>query len=229
MERWGVEAQLQPLVGGHRNLAFRTLGLRQDLVFKTTLRSTDAIAWLPRVHDLARQSGFVVPRLIESRNSRLIECGWTCETLVDGTPLSPDDLPGIAPQIAAFHALSADVPQRPGFLSSQALLHADAGGDVDLAAMPAAIAAACREAWRAVSGSTFAVVHGDLHAGNLLRCPDGRIALLDWDECRRDLALFDLGQVSPPGAVEARAIAAWEAACSWGIEPEHARRIAGRI
>jgi hypothetical protein len=53
--------------------------------------------------------------------------------------------------------------------------------------------------------------------------------LLDWDECRRDLVLFDLGHLSKVGTVERRALLAWEVACSWMIEPDHARRVAQRI
>jgi hypothetical protein len=102
--------------------------------------------WLLNVHDLARRAGLVVPQLCTSRNGRLVENAWTCETFISGTPLQPGDLSSIAPHSSAFHALTAHLPQRPGFLSSQALLDADTGGDVDLGAMPPELAAACREA-----------------------------------------------------------------------------------
>lgn len=228
-DRWGVGAGLLPLEGGCRNRVFRTTGLRRNLVFKSTRRTPDAVAWLVEVHDIARRCGFVVPRLVRSRNGNLVEAGWTCELFVSGATLSVEDLPEIAPNIAEFHLRSAGLPQRPGFLSSRDLLEKTAGGDVDLDLMPPGLVARCRDAWRAVCGGRFSVVHGDLNPGNLLRCRDGRIALLDWDECRRDLVLFDTGQVSAAGAAERRAILAWEAACSWQIEPDHARQVAGRI
>ena len=73
------------------------------------------------------------------------------------------------------------------------------------------------------------LVHGDLNFANLLRCPDGRVTLIDWDECRRDLSLFDLAVLPGARAVEARALLAWEAACSWHREPDYARTMAGRL
>lgn len=226
---WGVAADLLPLEGGHRNIAFRTLGLRHDFVFKSSRRSPDAVEWLLRVHSLARRSGLVVPRLFRSMSGQLVERGWTCEAFVEGRPFSAADLPSIHSEISCFHMLAADVPQRPGFLSSQALLDAESGGDVDLGAMPSGLVATCRAAWRGLSGLTCTIVHGDLNPGNLLRCPDGKAALLDWDECRRDLAVFDLGLLVPVCPSERRALLAWEAACSWQIEPEHARQVADRL
>ena len=193
IERWKLAADLQPLPGGHRNLAYRTVGLDRDVVLKSTRRTLEAIAWLDPAHAAARRSGFVVPDLIESAGGRLIEDGWTCETLVRGRPFAPGEMPDVLPLIAQFHEATASLPQRPGFRSSRDLITATAGGDVDLGAMPDDLVVRCRAAWRAVSGRPEAVVHGDLNPGNVIRCPDGRIGLIDWDECRRDLTLFDLG------------------------------------
>lgn len=226
---WGVTADLQRLAGGHRNLAFRTLGLQRELVFKSTRRSPADIGWVLDVQHIARRSGFVVPLVIESLNNRIIEDGWTCETFIEGSQFTPDALPAILPQISAFHEATSGMAQRPGFLSSQALLEQAAGGDVDLDSMPPDLVSLCRDAWRAVSTRSEAVVHGDLNAGNLLRCRDGRAALLDWDECRRDLTLFDLGQLRDDDKDGCRARLAWEIACSWQIEPDHARSLARRL
>jgi hypothetical protein len=226
---WTVSADLVPLRGGHRNRAFRTTGLSADLVFKTTRRAPAALDWLTPVHRLAEEAGFIVPLLRSSVNGRLTEAGWTCEPFIPGPAFAAGDLPLIRPALARFHALARDLPQRPGFLSSQQLLHRDSGGDVDLADMPAGLAQTCRAAWRALDGQAFSIVHGDLNPGNLLHCPDGRPALLDWDECRRDITLFDTGQLGPVTAVEQQALLAWEVACSWKIEPDHARKIAARL
>lgn len=226
---WDVTAEVQPLTGGHRNLAFRTVGLAQDLVFKSTRRADAAHRWLLGVQELARVSGFVVPQMIPSRHVLMVDTGWTCETLLDGQTVAAQEMPLILPLIQRFHALTANLRQRPGFRSSRALLRARAGGDVDLDAMPPALARACRAAWKAVAAGPDSVVHGDLNPGNLLRCADGRIALLDWDECRRDLVAFDLGQLRAPDPAEARALLAWEVACSWQIEPDHARWLAQRL
>lgn len=226
MDRWGVTAELVPLTGGHRNLAFRSHGLDRDLVFKTTRRSPAAIDWLGAVHQIARACGFVVPTPLPSRAGRRVEDGWTCEPLIEGRALAADELPGLLPQIRRFQALARDLPQRPGFLSARDLLATPAGGDVDLAHLPDDLVRHCRAAWQAVAGQAETIVHGDLTPANLLRCPDGAVALLDWDECRRDLALFDLGLLGPASAAERRAQLAWEVACSWQIEPDHARRLA---
>lgn len=226
---WGVEAGLAPLAGGHRNAVFRTVGLQQELVFKSTGRSAAALAWLEPVQACARQSGFAVPAMLKSLRGRLVERGWTCEPLVAGNPFPPQGMSALASALARFHALAKAVPQRPGFLSSQALLVARRGGDVDLGAMPPALVAKCRKAWSVVSDGPAGIVHGDLTPANLLSCPDGRIALLDWDECRHDLLLFDLAQLGQMTAAERQAALAWEVACSWAIEPDYAKRIAARL
>ncbi len=226
---WVVTAEVRPLTGGHRNLAFRTIGLTQELVFKSTRRPDAGLRWLVQVQDMARHSGFVVPQMMPSRHGALVDDGWTCETFVAGEPLTAPEMPVIQPLIQRFHDLAAKVAQRPGFRSSRSLLRHRAGGDVDLGAMPPALVQACRAAWRAMPAGPQSIVHGDLNPGNLLRCADGRIALLDWDECRRDLVVFDLGQLRTPDPVEARALLAWEVACSWRIEPNRARRLAQHL
>lgn len=231
IESWGIDAGLRPLAGGHRNLAFVTVcpKLRQQLVFKSTRRTEPALEWLSAVQKIAEDVGFVVPRLIASQNGKLVERGWTCEPYVDGNHASADELPYIRPQIVAFHAATKEIPQRPGFLSSQDLIELECGGDVDLRAMPTNLVGRCRGLWSAVSEQTEAVIHGDINPSNLIRCPDGKIALIDWDECRRDLVLFDLAVLGLGSEEEQSARLAWEVACSWKIEPDHARQIASRL
>ena len=74
-----------------------------------------------------------------------------------------------------------------------------------------------------------AVVHGDPCAANVRVSADG-IGLLDWDEARvdhPDLDLADLPSVELPAAryrVARAAVAAWEAAAGWQLEPDYARR-----
>lgn len=222
---WGVDAPLCRLTGGHRNHAFRTTGLAQNLVFKSTSRSVEALAWLAPVHAAARAAGFAVPGLIPSRNGALSDQGWTCEPFLTGTPFTAADLPALAPRIQSFHRAARAFPQRPGFLSSRDLLAQDRGGDVDLSQMPAALARACRAAWAALPGEET-VIHADLSPGNILHGADGLPILLDWDESRRDRAAFDLAQLGPPDAATRRAALAWEVACCWQVEPDHARVLA---
>lgn len=95
--------------------------------------------------------------------------------------------------------------------------------------MPADVVALCRGAWRALPDTPTCVVHGDLAPGNVLRLSDGRFVLLDWDECRVDLPLFDSAPHAPKSKAETRAHLAWEVACSWAREPAYARYMAAQL
>jgi len=220
---WGVQAALEPIGGGHRNAVFRTSGLKRDLVFKSTRRTEAALFWLTPVMDAAEAAGFTVPRLIPALDGALSAAGWTCEPYLEGRPFAPEDIPKVAAQIEHFHCNTRALPQRPGFLSSLDLIEATTGGDVDLMAMPAEIVALCRRAWQPMQGKV-GVIHGDLSAGNLIDTEHGP-ALIDWDEARVDLRAYDLIRTDPENAsaTEKTAALAWEVACSWGIEPDHAR------
>ena len=229
IELWGVSADLLHMIGGHRNIAFRTIGRQQNLVFKSTSRKPTAIEWLLPVHDLARKSGLVIPRIVRSCRGSFVESGWTCEEFVEGRPFSTEETRCIREKIERFHSLAAAVPQRPDQASSQDLLDLPAGGDIDLDAMPPDLAEACRTAWSGLADYSFTIVHGDLNSANMIRCPDGKIALVDWDECRRDLSVFDTGYLDPIGLPEQRALLAWEIACSWKPEPDYAKKTAGLL
>ena len=95
--------------------------------------------------------------------------------------------------------------------------------------MPAATVAACRRAWAALAGTPQAVVHGDLAPANIRVSSTGP-GLLDWDEARVDYTDLDLADLPDSGLAPARlsaarrAVAAWEAASGWRIEPGYARR-----
>ncbi len=225
---WQVTAPLQPLHGGHRNMAFRTVGLAQNLVFKTTRRSESAMRWLEAVHNHAAQAGFRVPRLAHSHKGNLIEAGWTCEPFLDGRAFKPDEIPLIAPLINNFHTRLTGHPQRPGFLSAAALAKHGKGGDVNLAALPPRLAAICQHLWADLPPTT--VVHGDLNPANLILCDTGEMGLIDWDECRVDAPIFDTGHLRAPLTTrEALVLKSWEAACSWQLEPAYARGLLAEI
>ncbi|WP_412553359.1 phosphotransferase [Shimia sp. MIT1388] len=228
-ELWNCAAFIEPLSGGHRNHAWRTRGLPQDVVFKSTTRSKAALNWLVSIQDVARHCGFVVPQMLRSANGLLADAGWTCEAFVAGESVPHDGLAEVAALLSNLHAQTHGSDQRPGFLSSTALLAQDRGGDVDLSQMPPDVVALCRAAWRAVPDTTTCVVHGDLAPGNVLRLSDGCFALLDWDECRVDLPLFDTAPHAPKSEAETRAHLAWEVACSWTREPSYAREIAEQL
>ena len=224
-EKWGVSAPLEPLTGGHRNQVFRA----RNVVFKSTTRSPEAIAWLVDVHRCARAANILVPEFLQSEGGSLIEDGWTCEAFIQGTHPYEDELVDLQPQIIEFHSATIDIKQRPGFRSSVDLLRFSSGGDVNLDVMPVALVEKCRRAWSAVSDRQTVIVHGDLNSANIIKTRNGDLAIIDWDESRRDLALFDLGQVSEDGEKNRQARLAWEVACSWVLEPEHAQKLASRL
>ena len=122
---------------------------------------------------------------------------------------------------------AASTPQRPGFATARDLIDTDRGGDIDLAAMPAALADQCRAAWSLLPSAPTTIIHADLTTENILVKGDGTPVLLDWDEARVDLAVFDdhsIGKASDP--ITQAAALAFEIAVCWCIEPERARRLA---
>ncbi len=96
--------------------------------------------------------------------------------------------------------------------------------------MPEILVRQCRAAWQALDHSYIGAIHGDLNRLNVLRTPEGHPALIDWDDARVDLRLFDLAHVSieRPDPKVVRAVQAWEMAYSWRIEPVYARGLARR-
>ncbi|MEO1798364.1 MAG: hypothetical protein AAFR53_15340, partial [Pseudomonadota bacterium] len=163
LEAWGLTGPLVPLSGGHRNTVLRTSGPGAH-VLKSTTRTEAALRWLQPVQEAARAAGFVVPALREAADGRLSVEGWTCEAFIEGTRPAAPARPAM---VADFHARTAKILQRPGFAAVTELISSDAGGDVDLGAIPAPIVAACRAAWRAVAGAEEAAIHRDLTQANM--------------------------------------------------------------
>ncbi len=216
---WGEFTVLGPLKGGHRNKALKVRSGDGVFVAKSSRRSEAALRWLEPVFDLAETAGFRVPRLVESKGGKVLENGWTLEPFLPGRPVT-GGLKATAPMIARFHDLAKGVGQRPGFASASALLRQHKSGDIDLSCMPARLVAKLRAAWRDLPEAQT-VIHADLYGVNLLLAPGLAPALIDWDEARRDTAVFD--RLDPEYN---RARTAWEIAACWQIEPDRARRLA---
>jgi Ser/Thr protein kinase RdoA (MazF antagonist) len=230
---WGPFKELA-LLPGNRNTVLLIERGSERFVAKTTRRTLPALEWLQQVLAKAHAAGFVVPRMAPTLDGALAASGVTVETWIDGSPLPQSELPRVLPLIREFHRLTHGFPQRPGFASSRELLSVDRGGDVDLSGMPEHQVSLCRAAWRQIPSDDSCVVHGDLNAENLLLTSQGAIGLIDWDESRVDLPLFDevalraASDQDDQGAwrAGARALHAWEVAVCWHVEPEHARRLA---
>lgn len=179
------------------------------------------MAWLVPVQQLARDAGFVVPKMLQAADGSYLSTGWTLEGFVTGQAAQPGDLDRLAGRIADMHRRGVGIGQRPGFCSARELLGQTRGGDVDLSALPPALATRCRAAWADLTG-VETCIHADLAVGNVIITPKGP-ALIDWDEARRDLPVFDL---SPQDAASHNARMAWEIACSWLMEPDRASALA---
>lgn len=228
---WRACTILKPLPDGHRNTAYLIECQGERLVAKSTRRSSEALGWLAPVHDLAEAAGFLVPRLVPSVDGRLVVSGITVEKFLDGVPPAPHQLANLLPRLQEFHTLAQTLLQRPGFASSTQLRHASQGGDVDLAQMPPELVDHCRQQWQAWADAPQSVVHGDMSPNNLLVTETGQFGLVDWDETRVDLTLFDVlncraaqGQLLTDS--ESRLLLSWEIAVCWLVEPEYARRLA---
>ena len=143
-------------------------------------------------------------------------------------PTSDDDWRAVAAELCRLHELTAEWPQRPGFLTARQLLTDRRGGDVDLDRMPDDAVGLVRDAWSAMSDGPCAVVHGGVGSSSV-RLVDGRVALLEWDDARVDHPWFDLAELPvrhlDRGDIVAACAAAhaWEAASAWTPEPAYAR------
>ncbi|GGX56302.1 hypothetical protein GCM10007385_26240 [Tateyamaria omphalii] len=215
---WGLTGTPVPLPGGHRNTVLRV----GQHVLKSTRRSEAAITWLLPVARHAETCGLSVPTPLRSSLGTFLVDGWTCEPLCEGGSTPPKT---IADKISRLHNVAADLPQRDGFASARDLLTEPSGGDIDLAGMPTDLVFQLRAAWSAISLETT-LVHGDLNPDNILTDTDGNVTVIDWDEARRDHPLFDtVTWTDAPTPIIKQAALAWEIACSWQLEPEHARSL----
>ncbi|MEJ2667178.1 MAG: phosphotransferase [Deinococcales bacterium] len=255
LSAWGTLRVVRPLGGGNRGGAVLVHGTTPQsgsgaglFVAKPTTRAADAVVWAARIQRHARDAGFEVPAYRRSRHGRFVEGGFTLEAYVEGRPSTMAERAAALRDLSAFHEITRGMRQRPGFAGSAALLRRSRGGDVDLRAMPADLVHLAREAWRPFASRPTVAVHGDLNADNVLATPAGRLALIDWDECRLDASVFDeavwLGAdrdarawagaasasgVEPDATAVQRAVLAWEVAACWTAEPEHAFRLAERL
>ncbi|MEL7114234.1 MAG: aminoglycoside phosphotransferase family protein [Pseudomonadota bacterium] len=228
---WGLpDCTFERLHGGSRNVVLRGTGETRGYVFKSTTRTEAQLAWLWQLRPHLSKAGVIGCLPVPAIDSGFSHKGWTAEPFVAGRPLTDHERFDLADVIAGFHALTGAVPQRPGFASSWELLTKDIGGDVDLSLMPLDLVAECRSAWRRLSLSSSAVLHGDLYSENVAVADDGAFILYDWDEARVDHPCFDLaalGATADP--VATRAALAFEIACCWQIEPDRAQRLAHRF
>jgi Ser/Thr protein kinase RdoA (MazF antagonist) len=222
---WGSPPLGERLGGGHRNDVYRA----GDWVVRRSRRSRASLEWELDLLDHLSRNGFTVPAVVPTQDGRRHVDGVVVQEWLPGREPADADWPLVADELRRLHTLMAGWPPRPDFPGTRELLTSDQGGDVDLTRMPASVVAACRKAWRALTGPTT-VVHGDPCAANI-RVQDRQVGLLDWDEARVDHPWLDLADL--PGqqatATASAAINAWEAANAWFMEPTYARRRLARV
>lgn len=130
--------------------------------------------------------------------------GLHWQRALDGVPLFD-----LAPQVAPAHA--AQVGKLLAALHATPAPLARAVTPAELRRQPhevAALLGSIEPGWQAplerllraldrgadaLAAAPVVTLHGDLHPGNLLLCPDGRLALIDFDSARHGPAAIELG------------------------------------
>ncbi len=239
LSAWGPSARVEGrLGGGNRGAVWAVRVGDRRYAARLSARTPGALEWEVELLDFLRGAGMLVPEVLPTSGGRrhvdgLVLYGW-----LEGDPPSCErDWVLVARELRRLHGLTRGWRQRPDFRSTRELLAEDAGGDVHLDLMPEEWMARVREAWTTISDEPTSVVHGDPGAANI-RIRGGRVGLLDWDEARVDASVLDLAglPLELAGTLGAdrlgrarRAADAWEAANSWLLEPEYARRRLARL
>lgn len=235
---WNSDAVLGPPLGAGNRNDVRLVRLHgRRYAGRLGRRSAEAMDWeLDLLEHLARH-GMVVPLPQRSVDGQRRTGGLVVFSWLDGyQPVTAGDWRAVAAQLTRLHQLTAGWPQRPGFRSTQDLLHEQVGGDVRLDLMPRDAVRRCRTAWRALRGLPLAVVHGDPGTSNIRLGREG-VGFIDWDEARVDVTVLDFAGL--PAVVVPidgllfprvqRASDAWEAANGWLLEPAYARERLARL
>lgn len=223
LAHWGEDVSLvEPLTGGIANQVW-SVRLRGEIVVgRLGSRSEEDLAWETDLLTHLDRNGLTVPVPMPTADGRRFADGLVLMPYLEGGPPETEaDWRRVADTLRELHRLTQDWPQRPGWRSSQDLLHTDTGTKIDLTAMPDEAVARCRAAWGRLAGRSMSVVHGDPNPGNVRMTAD-RVALIDWDEAHVDVSDLDLSLPHNAADLAAdvedvtdQASAAWEAAVCW--------------
>jgi hypothetical protein len=176
-----------------------------------------SLRWQDQVQAMTQRCGIAVARMRPTASGAFAAGGIVLEPFLDSLPGRAEDLTALAPRLRRWHAATRGTGPRPGLAAAAAAA----------ARLPPGLARRCR---MALPQGPRTAVHGDLHPGNLLRLPGGGLALVDWEEARRDAAAVD--EVALRGGLaggrRAAALAPEVVAC-WQAEPARARALARRL
>jgi len=225
--KWGEDTvRIEPLTGGVANDVWRVRIRGQIAVGRLGSRSDADLAWETALLQHLDREGMAVPVPIPTSDGRLFANGLVVMKYMEGgPPQSQSDWRRVADTLRELHRLTQGWPQRPGWLSSTDLLHAETGTRINLSAMPPEAVIRCRAAWARLAGRRTCVVHGNPNNPGNIRMTGDQVALIDWDESHVDVPDLDL--VLPGNAaglddgahdIAAQASAAWEAAVCWRDE-----------
>lgn len=208
------------------------------MVVHQSRRDGPALDWELQLRVRLAAEGVLSPSVQPTATGHLREGQVYVEEFVEGSPpRTRGQAREVFSAVSRLHQLTGGHLQRPGFLSTRALLEAGCGGDVDLTEVPQEIRWLLRRAWSLLPAGPQSVIHGDLRRENIL-IRDGRCVLLDWDESRVDSPFLDLvdlqGWDPEAGSAVLRAelelaALAWETASSWRLEPTYADRCLRRL
>lgn len=227
-------------------------------VFRSTRRGEVAAIWMAGAQAWALQRGFVVPQIQSGRLAKQGWGGEAfVEGRPIGVRVMPSPGPAIGavsrPDSALLQQPLVPVVRRVAARGLRARYHPCAEASGLVAACRRAwrsgpeggrCAQSGRRCWRCCARHRWGrfarhrqgrcARHrrgrcaGGLHADNILKCPEGRIALTDRDECRRGLMLVHLGRMRAVSATEHQALIAGAEAWCWLKEPEGGRQMATR-
>ncbi len=227
LTEWGDDIRVETkLCGGTRTDVWAVWVNGRPFALRRTRRSREALAWELNLVEFLRSNGIGAPSVLRTKRGDRTVGPFFMESWVEGHPPDTEaEWRKVEHTLRRIHQLTTSWPQRPTFASVVELLTQDRGGDVDLSVMPPDAVKVCREAWRALSNDPVSAIHGDPR-GNVLVTGAG-VVLIDWDEARFDASVLDLADlpIADLATTEARrAASAWEAAASWVLEPEYARK-----
>ena len=169
LRQWGRDAQrLHPLSGGTENDVWEVRVAGQRAVARLGTRSAPELLWEVELLRYLAAQGLTVPMPIPTEDGAPFAQGLLVMTYIDGDPpKTEEDWQRVAATLQLMHELTQTWSQRPGWRSSQDLIHEETGTRVDLRLMPRDGGARCRAAWAKLAGRSQVVVHCDPNAANI--------------------------------------------------------------